>query len=64
MDRPGDTSGFVGRCQSCRHSGEQYGHMSSQRWLMCYEGVEVAEPMPVKPHHSCPLYEYEPGALG
>lgn len=58
-----DQSFFMGKCQSCRHAWEEKGYMSHSVWLVCHE-CEAAEPMTVKPHHTCPMYEYEPGSLG
>lgn len=54
---------FVGKCQSCRHAWEEKGHMSDSLWLVCHE-CEAAVPRAVKPNHTCPCYEYEPGSLG
>lgn len=56
----GDAAYFVGKCQSCRHAGQE-AQRGGRLWLICRnDGAGQV----TKPNWQCGAYEYEPGSLG
>jgi hypothetical protein len=55
----GEESYFVGKCQSCRHAGQEQERGGRLRLICHQDGVGTI----TKPNWQCGAYEYEPGSL-
>lgn len=52
---------WLGRCASCRFSCGS--DLIGRTGLVCVKWNRAGSPEPVRHHHSCGQYQYEPGAM-